>query len=211
MQNTKQQTKNLLEQAFTRKAPKRTQKFYSLASARDYYGKIEPGLEIFGLSKGQFSLSDLVHGIVEDIGPCEVDISTWTAAGADAARMISLVESGQVKKMRWVVDNIFIKRQPGLSKAIIEAGGEIRILKTHAKFAIFRGAKMNVVLRTSMNLNANPRIEYFEITEGQEITEFFTGYVESVFASAEGQRVNINDIATEDDFLAVQDNPLAML
>ena len=98
--------------AFTRQAPPRTAKFYSLAAARDYIGTIKPGCEILGLSKGQFSLSDLVACICEDVGACELDISTWTAAGADATRMIDLVESGAVTRARWVVDYIFVKRQP---------------------------------------------------------------------------------------------------
>ena len=211
MQSTVANGENPLESAFLRQTPTRTRRFYSMASARDYFGKIEPGLEILGLTKGQFSLSDLIHCIVEDLGPCEVDISTWTAAGADASRMISLVEAGQVKRMRWVVDNIFVKRQPGLSKAIIEAGGEMRILKTHAKFAVFRAAELNVVLRTSMNLNANPRIEYFEISESKEMASFFTNYIESVFKNAKGQRVTLTDIETEDDLIAGEDNPLALL
>lgn len=190
-----------------REAPSRTAKFYSVADARSYIGHIEFGCEILGLTKGQFSLSDLIHCIAEDVGPCDLDISTWTAAGADAAGMVQLVESGKVRKMRWVVDDIFIKRQPGLSRAIIKGGGQMRILKTHAKFAVFRGDDLMVALRTSMNLNANPRIEYFEITEGLELVNFFTEYVDSVFKLSEAGRVKMADIPAPND----AEDPLSSL
>ena len=117
-------------------------KHYSLSGAEAFIGKLRPGETVLGVTNGQFSLSDVVECIADWVGNCELDIATWTAAGADAARMIEIAQSGRVSSMRWMVDNIFIKRQPGLVKALLKQFGKdsIRITKTHAKFAVFQAA-----------------------------------------------------------------------
>ena len=169
--------------SFIRTPPSRVKKYYTKELAAKYFDDLtDAPFEMMAFTNGQFSLSDLISEMVEICGKSDVDISTWTASGYDAARMIHLVTSEQVTSMRWVIDDIFVKRQPQLAREILDNGGEIRITKTHAKYVIVRGVNRSMVLRTSMNLNANPRIEYFEITDSEEVIAFFTRLVDSLFA-----------------------------
>lgn len=183
-----------------RTCPRYLLKHYSRRSADDFLEEFKPGTEMLGLTNGQFSLADLIESLVDWCGGRvnTLDIATWTASGYDAARMLDLVESGRCGRMRWVVDDIFTKRQPQLSKALLKQGSEIRILKTHAKFAILRGAERSCVLRTSMNLNANPRLEFFEVSDNAELTAFFTLLVDKVYSNAANRRVRLADIPDEE-------------
>lgn len=185
----------------TRTCPKYLIKHYSRRAADEFLEDFKPGMEMLGLTNGQFSLADLIESLVDWCGGevKSLDIATWTASGYDAARMLALVESGRCGRMRWVVDDIFTKRQPELSRALLKQGSEIRILKTHAKFAILRGKERSCVLRTSMNLNANPRLEFFEVSDNAELTGFFTGLVDKVYANDENRRVRLVDIADEEE------------
>jgi len=46
-------------------------------------GRITPGCEIYALTKGAFSLVDVLVHCLDATGPADVVVSTWTAAGAD--------------------------------------------------------------------------------------------------------------------------------
>jgi hypothetical protein len=137
-----------------------------LETAREAIAPLErDGMELYGLTRGQFSLSDMLEAITEKTGPAELSISTWTAAGTDVRRMLELLESGRITACRWLVDQTFIRRCPSLVAQIRRQFGAdaIRVSRTHAKFAVVSNERWKVALRSSMNLNQNPRLESFEV------------------------------------------------
>jgi hypothetical protein len=132
------------------------------------------GREIFGLTKGQFSLIDLIEAVLERTGPAALSISTWTAAGTDVSTALALVASGRVTAARWLVDLTFTRRCPQLAARIREAFGPdaIRVTRNHAKFTLLQNATWQVVIRTSMNLNMNPRLEDYTVAHDPELAAF---------------------------------------
>ena len=70
------------------------------------------GCELFGLTKGQFSLTDMIEAILEKTGPADLSISTWTAAKSDVSRMLELLSSNAIRSCRWLVDMTFMRRCP---------------------------------------------------------------------------------------------------
>src|SRR4051812_35281759 len=81
-------------------------------------GPITEGCEIFGLSKGQFSLVDIMRHCLETTGPADVLVSTWTAANADLGFAYELLRNGSIRSMRFVVDFSFPTRQPEYAAAL---------------------------------------------------------------------------------------------
>ncbi|MCA9579679.1 MAG: hypothetical protein KC668_29835 [Myxococcales bacterium] len=157
------------------------------ASAREAIGPITPGQDVFVLTFGQFSLIDVLVHVLDEIGPASVDISTWTAAHADVQRAADLMSAAAITKLRFVVDRSFETRQPEYCAHMRLLFGEdcIRATRTHAKFIVIRNERANVVVRTSMNLNENPRLENVEVSESREFAEWFTGVVDAIFADLE--------------------------
>jgi len=72
-----------------------------------------------------------------------------------------------VRSLRFVVDFSFPTRQPEYCAALRERFGDaaIRITKTHAKFVTIVNDRWSVVIRSSMNLNENRRLESFEVSD----------------------------------------------
>jgi hypothetical protein len=163
----------------------RNKKFYSYASAAEYIGALSPGCEIFGLTKGQFSLFDVVEVLLNTTGPADVVISTWTAAGADTARAKEFLNNGAILSCRWLIDPSFISRQSEYCQMLVHQFGHecIRTIKNHAKFIIVTNDQWHFVVRTSMNMNANPRMESFEISEDSDFAAYFLQFVDMVFAN----------------------------
>ena len=142
---------------------KRSVRAARTGNARDAIGTLEPGCEIYCLTYGQFSLIDALVALLEQTGPADVVLATWTAAQADLRRAATLMQqdSGQIRSLRMIVDRSFLTRQPEYCATMRELFGDaaIRTARSHAKFMAIRNDRWNLAVRTSMNLNENPRLE----------------------------------------------------
>lgn len=138
---------------------------------------------IYGFTKGQFSLIQLITAALSHTGPAELVLSTWTAANQDVTDVLAFCGSGVLTRARWLVDLTFSRRSPQLAQRIREVFGDdaIRVGKNHAKFALLGNADWQVVIHTSMNLNHNPRFENFEIAHDPELYAFHQAIVDEIW------------------------------
>ena len=154
-------------------------------SAARCIGSIEKGGDIFGLTKGDFSMIDILRHIAAQIGPCRIDIGTWTAASAEIKQAEKMLADKNIITMRWLVDRSFPARQPEYYRSLLERFGQdsVRLARFHAKFILLENDEWSVAVRTSMNLNENKRIEFFEISEGSPISGYLREVVDYHFAA----------------------------
>lgn len=153
-------------------------------SAARCIGSIEKGCEVFGITKGDFSMIDILRHVVREIGPCHIDIGTWTAASADIQIAFDMLKDDDILSMRWLVDRSFPQRQERYYLALLKRFGQdsVRLARFHAKFIHLYNADFSVAVRTSMNLNMNQRIEFYEISEGTAISGFLKEITDFHFA-----------------------------
>jgi len=153
-------------------------------SAARCIGDITKGCDIFGLTKGDFSMIDILRHIAKEIGPCSVDIGTWTAARADIKEAFAMLNDGNILETRWLVDRSFPARQQLYFQSLKEKFGNncVRLANFHAKFILLENENFSVAVRTSMNLNLNKRIEFYEISEGSPISGYFKQVMDYHFA-----------------------------
>lgn len=168
----------------TRKTPARRPRLSKVTNARDALADFGRGVETYCLTFGQFSLMDAVEAILEKTGPADVTLSTWTAGGADLSRSAEHLHNGHIRSMRFVCDCSFGQRQPGYLAKLRELFGDdaIRTTRTHAKFAVLTNDSWQVAVRTSMNLNENPRLESIEVSDDPVLAGFLLSVVDELFA-----------------------------
>ncbi len=84
-----------------------------------------------------------------------------------------------------MVDVTFVRRVPQLVGQIRKDFGEdaIRVTKTHAKFATIANKSWKVAIRSSMNLNQNPRMESYEIGHDPQLCAWLERVLSDVWAS----------------------------
>ena len=152
-------------------------------TARDALADFQRDVELFGFTKGQFSLIQLIRAVLDHTGPADLTMSTWTAAKFDAQEVHELLEAGLIRRTRWLVDFSFQRRAPGIAGAVRELFGAdaIRVAWNHAKFALIRNESWAVVIRTSMNLNTNPRFEDFTVAHDPELADFLDGMLDEIW------------------------------
>lgn len=172
---------------FTKKTDGRKIRVCRKDSAIQAIGKLSKGTDTFILTYGQFSLIDAIMAIIRQTGPAHVAISTWTASHAHLDESAEMMAAAKFLSFRMIVDVSFYSRQAGYYKQMLDLfGGEaIREITTHAKFLLIRNDEWDIVVRTSMNLNGNPRLENLEISEGRKFAEFFQEIVDGIFDEVE--------------------------
>ena len=166
-----------------RRAPIRP-KVAATANARTALADWGPGLTTSVLTFGQFSLFDALLAVLDRTGPAHVDLATWTAGGADLERAAQQASDGRILSLRLVVDSSFPTRQPGYCATLVRLFGHdsIRTIRSHAKWAVIANDAWTVVIRTSMNLNNNPRLEWLEVTDDPELAAFLRTVTDDIFA-----------------------------
>lgn len=154
-------------------------------SARRCIGEITKRCEIFGLTKGDFSMIDILRHVATQIGPCHIDIGTWTAAAAEIKQAELMLKDKNILSMRWLVDRSFPARQGAYFRSLLQRFGQdsVRMARFHAKFILLENDEWSVAVRTSMNLNENKRIEFYEISEGSLISGYLKQVVDYHFSS----------------------------
>lgn len=167
----------------TRRNARDVRRVQYAANVREAVGEIDHGCEIYGLARGQYSLIDIVEHILGYTGPAALVISTWTAAGADIDYALRLCQDQRILDIQWLVDSSFQTRQPAYCAAMRERFGDaaIRVTENHAKFVLIGNDAWSVVLRTSMNLNENRRLESFEISDDPELYGYLRSVVQALF------------------------------
>lgn len=152
-------------------------------TAADFIGTVTPGMHIFGLSKGQFSLVDVLRHLSGQIGRCRLSLSTWTVARADLDELQELTNEARFSSIRLLIDFSFQRRQPGLIATIRRRFGNeaVVVTRNHCKFLLMANDRFHLVCRTSMNLNFNPRLEDVEIKDDPELYQFLDDILDDIF------------------------------
>ena len=111
-------------------------------------------------------------------------IATWTAGAADLSRSAESLHNGNIRSLRFVVDCSFGQRQPGYLAQVRRLFGDeaIRSTRTHAKYAVITNDEWSVAVRTSMNLNENPRLESIEVSDDPDLAGFLLRVTDEIFA-----------------------------
>lgn len=135
-------------------------------NAKQSVWKIYKWMEIYGLTKWQFSIINIIEEILLQTWPADILISTWTAADAEIKKAVEFIENKRINKLNFIVDRSFKTRQPKYFKLLQENFWNcIYTTNSHAKFTLISNNDWKIVIRTSMNLNENKRLENFEISD----------------------------------------------
>lgn len=158
--------------------------------ASDQIGPVEKGMELFGLTKGNFSFLDIILHVLATVsrsGPVDMTISAWTVGNYDVGSLYKVFQAGGIASLRFIVDKSFQERQPEYCAAVREYFGDhaIRVTVNHAKFATLMNEDWNITIRTSMNLNENRRVEFFEISDDAAMCKFLDEYASELFKTHE--------------------------
>jgi len=166
---------------------RRSRAVESFRSAAETIGPIEKDMAVFAVTRGQFSMIDcVVHGLAQ-MGRSSLTLWTWCIADYEIDAVKGLMASGEIESALLVIDHSGEQQRNKDKAGGISQGelltdwvatfgaGSIRVCRNHAKIATLSNGAMKVVMRGSMNLNANPRFEQLDVSEGSAVFDLVHG------------------------------------
>lgn len=153
------------------------------ATAREIIGRLAPGHGLTMLTFGQCSLIDVIEHLVDLAAPCRIDVSTWTGNLSEYERLGRRKLAGDVTAARWLLDRSSYTREPEACEYLVGLFGResIRTTRNHCKVVVVRGEGGDFAVRSSMNLNMNPRIENADVDHDPELCEFLERFFDYCF------------------------------
>jgi len=136
-------------------------------NATETIGTLRPGYSLFGLTRGQFSMIDLILACLDQVGRARVSLWTWCVAEYEVECFNRLMIDDRITSAMLVIDSqARTKNRELLQRWQAKHGEEsIRWVVNHAKIATIEGDGYRLLLRGSMNLNYNPRFEQFDVDD----------------------------------------------
>lgn len=142
----------------------------SLGSAAAAIGPLAADTAVFLLTRGQFSMLDMVIHCLNELGPAALSVWTWAIADYEVEAMGGLLGDRRLTAARLILDRSAEFRNTAVVDQWRDRFGvaSVRVCKNHAKIARVWTADRRVLLRGSMNLNFNPRFEQADVTVNGE-------------------------------------------
>jgi hypothetical protein len=140
----------------------------SFKTASECIGILKKGSGIFAVTRGQFSMIDAVLACLDQTGPANLSLWTWTVAEYEVQVLERMMRDDRLLSGCLVIDTGARNKNAGIIRDWKASfGGEsVRYVINHAKIATIENAEWKILLRGSMNLNFNPRFEQLDLTEG---------------------------------------------
>jgi hypothetical protein len=123
------------------------------ASASQVSRLVVKDARVIGLTRGQFSLIDLIYSILQQTGGADVVCCTWSAGIKDANTVKWMMDTNLVSSFMLVTDHSYVTRKSQYILGISDLFGleNIRTAEIHAKFVLIKNEKFTICIRTSMN------------------------------------------------------------
>lgn len=139
---------------------------------------IYPNGQIYGFTDGKFSLIDVIFAVLKKIGNSDITICTWSAGIKDSHNIKWMMDTKMINSLKIITDMSFPSRKKNYAIALDELFGteNIRMARVHAKFVLLKNKNWNIVINTSMNLNANKTVENFQIIDDLVLYNFMNQY-----------------------------------
>lgn len=149
-------------------AARRSKAVESFGNAQSAIGPCMPGMSLFAITRGQWSMIDAVLHVLDEVGPAAVSLWTWTVAEYEVQVLTRLRVDERITAGRLVIDHGARYKNAAIIADWKSSYGpdSVRYVVNHSKIATIETPRMKFLLRGSMNLNFNPRFEQFDITEG---------------------------------------------
>ena len=121
--------------------------------------KIEPNTVHHFVSKGDWSLWELVEYLLGGIDSAELFFSTWSISELSARKLVEWLDEGKLTGLHAVLDYRARNRHPEAFHLAKHNIADLRVTNCHAKVAVLvhSGGILSVV--GSANWTENPRIE----------------------------------------------------
>lgn len=136
------------------------------------------------VSCGDWSMHELLHHILNDIGPAEVLMASWSMSEPAAVKLMAMLEARLIISLRGVLDFRSKNRHPAAFQLSQTLFSDLRLASCHAKVTVVKNDTHLISIVSSANYTNNPRIEAGVISVAHKVGEFHAAWIEALLENA---------------------------
>lgn len=165
-------------------------------------GELTHGCEIYGLTKGDISIVNIIEEILKQTGKADVTCATWAAAGYDIKKLKVLQNSEYINNINFILDYSAESKLGTDRFAVMRETfpNNVYTTKIHAKFITIKNDEWNICVRTSMNLNENKRMENFEISDCEVLYEYMNNIAQDIISMGSYDSKNFDVLGRDEKY-----------
>jgi hypothetical protein len=148
-----------------------------LHKVQDVIGDIRMGDNIHFVSAGEWSSHELLFHLLNQTGPADVYIATWSFTETAARMILDQIEKKRIKNIYIIMDWRVKVRTPQVLDMLNFNISTIRLTQCHAKATAILNKRWGVAVVGSANYTNNPRIESGVISCNRDLAKFHIGWM----------------------------------
>lgn len=145
-----------------------------------HLGELVPGQDKHYWSFSNFNMMKLIFWVLEQTGPADILISTYSISPKTLQGVMNRREKGLIRNIRFIVDNRVRSLSPKPFDLLV-ANFDYRCTSIHAKVACIWNENWNITIVSSQNCTDNPKMERGVIYTGSDVFNFDKKVLEDAF------------------------------
>jgi len=146
---------------------------------KDCIGSLHHNQIIKFITDGAWSMHHLLGHCLEEIGPSDVYLCTWTLTEDPARAILRMKNEGLINSLYCLFDHRIHTRAAGAHQIIAGIADKIQLTKTHAKVTCIIGEDKAASIVASANYTRNRRLEAGTIFTHMEAVLFDMNWIEN--------------------------------
>jgi hypothetical protein len=146
---------------------------------------IEKGNAVHYLSRGDWSMHDLVMQLLKKYKPATVFITTYALRELGVRQLLMAQEAGDIKSVNMVLDYRAQVRTPEVYQLASNNFNKIALETIHAKVTVIKSAAGCVSIVGSANWTSNPKIEAGVVSTNEAVANFHMDWIKKLIDNAE--------------------------
>lgn len=143
----------------------------------------EKGESLHIINNSKFDFYTVIPFVNESFGKIEeLYISTWVASRDNLSDLFKRFDQGKIINIKILTGLYFKTRESGVYGYLMKEGSKRKVktvsFRNHAKILLIKIGKNYFIIEGSANLNANPRLEQYIITNDEKLYLFHKKWME---------------------------------
>lgn len=146
---------------------------------------LECGKAVHYVSKGDWSMHDLLMELLKKYRPAELYFTTYALREFAVRQIILSQQAGDISTVNMILDYRAKVRVPEVYQLASNNFNKICLFGIHAKVAVIKSAAGSISIVGSANWTSNPRVEVGVVSKNAELAEFHIGWIKKIMEHAE--------------------------
>jgi hypothetical protein len=154
-------------------------------NVRNVIASVTPGMTYHIVSHGLWSSHDLLEIILDEHGPADVLLTSWSISAPAIKKVVRLHKDGRIRSLKALFDHRVHVNYPEATQLAEMGIAQLFYSKVHAKSMAIIGDGWAMSIVSSANLTTNRRIERFVISTSIEVALWEKEWIEANMISNE--------------------------